>query len=152
LYDAKDLDVRRVDEYNAWIASFVGPDILSIYLNGRPGSGRSQVAGLLHLGPVLCSPLFTMAPKKGTKAKTAKGKGKVKEVVASDEEMHEPVQDINVAPPKTPDVMDVDQRSEQVKEDSNASGAEGQATVTKSLTPQERVAKMAALREKMVSL
>jgi hypothetical protein len=96
-----------------------------------------------------------MPPKKGSKARTAKGKGKAREVVASDEEMHAPAQDVNVEPPEakqTPDVMDVDQGSEQVKEDSNASGAEGQATATKALTPQERVAKMAALREKMVSL
>jgi hypothetical protein len=96
-----------------------------------------------------------MPPKKGTKAKTTNRKGKVKEVVASDEEMHEPMQAVNVEPPKAKqalDDMDVDKRPEQVKEDSNASGAEGQVTVTKTLTPQERVAKMAALREKMVSL
>lgn len=94
-----------------------------------------------------------MPPKKGTKAKTTKGKGKAKAVVTSDEEMHEPVQDVNVEPPEAkqaPAFMDVDQGSEKIKEDSNASGAEGQATATKALTPQERVAKMAALREKMV--
>ena len=96
-----------------------------------------------------------MPPKKGTKAKAAKGKGKAKEIVASDEEMHEPVQDVNVEPPEAKQAlaaMDVDHGSEQVKEDSNALGGPEQATVTKAFTPQERVAKMAALREKMVSL
>lgn len=93
-----------------------------------------------------------MPPKKGSRAKPGKGKGKAKEIVTSDEEMHEVQVEVPKSEP-TPAVMDIDKSAEQANEDSNASGAEGQSAVTrKAFTPQERVAKMAALREKMVGI
>jgi hypothetical protein len=65
-------------------------------------------------------------------SKLSHGLGKVKEVVASGQEMHKRMQDVNVEPPKgkqAPDCMDVDRGSKQVKEDSDASRAEGQVAI-----------------------
>jgi hypothetical protein len=88
-----------------------------------------------------------MPPKKGTKSKVGKGKGTAKDVATSDEEM----KDVEAKQEEVSPVIQPANPVEHVAEDFKMDPSRMDTSViTKhGLTPQERVAKMAALREKM---
>jgi hypothetical protein len=89
-----------------------------------------------------------MPPKKGTKAKPAKGKGQAKYIATSDEEM----KDVEAKQEAVSPVIQPTDPVEHVVEDvkMNPSRESTPVAAKPGLTPHERVAKMAALREKMV--
>ena len=93
-------------------------------------------------------PLPIMPPKKGTKSKTGKGKATTKDVATSDEEMRDVEAKQEEVSPIIQPANPVEHVAEDFKMDPSREGTP--VTNKQGLTPQERVAKMAALREKMV--
>jgi hypothetical protein len=88
-----------------------------------------------------------MPPKKGTKSKAGKGKAMARDVATSDEEMKGVEAKQEELSPVIQPVNPVEHVTEDFKMD--LSGENAPVTAKQGLTPQERVAKMAALREKM---
>ena len=91
---------------------------------------------------------FSMPPRKGTKAREGKGKRNTQGSATSDEEM----KDVNLTSGSISPVVQPTNPADDIPEDIRMGSSRDSTPVTSKpgLTPQERVAKMAALRERMV--